>query len=172
MTDLIKYISAKRLMERWKLEPLELKQLPIRGYIKKHLYSYPIYEGIHEHEYEYVEVHLAGLSHNDFLKCQFKLSDVYALEEKHSEFFGEKKPKNDDSKEKKSRPNQLAKEKCREIAEKLWKEHYIISKEMADRPEIKKFAGSYTLEQRRRWICDLAPEELKKGGTPKRKSSK
>jgi hypothetical protein len=70
------------------------------------------------------------------------------------------------------RPNQKAKIKCREIAEELWEKHYIRSKEMANRPELIEVAGVYTLEVRRRWICDLAPPELRKGGAPKKKQSK
>lgn len=89
MEDLIKYISAKRLMERWNLEPLELKQLPIRGYIEKYIGSYWIDQGIEDHIFEMVEVHINSFDPDTLLRCQFKLSDVYALEENHRELFGE-----------------------------------------------------------------------------------
>jgi hypothetical protein len=71
--------------------------------------------------------------------------------------------------DKKLRPNQEARIKCREIAKELWKKHHIVSKEMAGRPEIVEVGRDWTLECRRRWICDLAPDELKKGGRPKEK---
>jgi len=171
MTDLFKYISAEDLMERWGLKPYQLQQLPIRGYIKKYLHSYYTEPGVPEHEYEKVAIYIGDLDPDTLLRCQFKLSDVRALEEELPE-LGKKNPKKDDSKEKKKRPSQLAKKQCREIAGKLWKEHYIISKEMAGRPEIIKVAGDYAPETRRRWICDLAPKKLQKGGTPTRKSSK
>jgi hypothetical protein len=74
--------------------------------------------------------------------------------------------------QRKKRPNQIAKTKCRDIVKELWKKHYIRSKEMAGRPELLEVAGEYALETRRRWICDLTPPELRKAGRPKKKQPK
>lgn len=93
----------------------------------------------------------------------FKMEDIKQFEEKYG------KSKLTDSDKKKLRPNQLAKEKCREVAKELWEKHHIRSKEMAGRPEVIEVAGEYTLETRRRWIHDLAPSELQKPGRPPKK---
>jgi len=64
---------------------------------------------------------------------------------------------------KKSRPEQLAKEKCRAVAKELWAQEveppYTRSTDMSKRPElVEASGGAYQPETIRRWIANLAPD--------------
>ncbi len=70
-----------------------------------------------------------------------------------------------ESAEKKLRPNQEARIKCREVAKKLIIKHTQMGiDEMADHPEIKEHGGNWTRRTRHEWICDLFPIERRQPG--------
>jgi len=196
MKNIIGWITKKRLMSRWDLDDFELFQIISSGVLPVYLdfgsfasdseleqlrkvkYGEDIkaeskerWKAFYsEKETERVKYHYSQLSFESFERghfsdsdLRFKMEDILRLEKEYG------KPEQTEYSKKKLRPSQLAKEKCREVAKELWKKYPIRSKEMAGRPEVIKDAGEYTLETRRRWICDLAPSELRKPGRPPKK---
>lgn len=81
---------------------------------------------------------------NELTSCLFKKNDVSGKPET--------KP------EKKLRPEQLAKQKCRKLAKAFWEQNPDITiKAMSKKPELQKACdGAYTDQTRYRWINDLA----------------
>jgi hypothetical protein len=75
---------------------------------------------------------------------------------------------------KKPRPEQLAREKCRAVAKKIWahdKPPYIRSSDMSKRQELVEASeGAWKSGTVRRWISDLAPD--RKPGLRKKKTKK
>jgi hypothetical protein len=111
MDKLLRWISAEHLMERWNLEPYELKQIPIKGYIP----GSP--EQVPDSPFEYIDVGFAAivdidaLPHDLLLNCVFKRSDVYNLEKKHPELRNEEQGQI--SKKEKKELGQLRNEKSK-----------------------------------------------------------
>jgi len=98
----------------------------------------------------------------------FKLSDIKKFESEHPEItadrIDDKKP------EKKLLPSQMHREKCREVAEKLWAEDPTLTiVDMTYKDEINAlFDGkSYVEKTIRKWIKDLNPDRSP-GRRPKR----
>jgi len=99
----------------------------------------------------------------------FRLSDIEDFESEHPEIIADRI---DDKKpEKKLRPNQVHRIKCREVAEKLWAEDPTLTiVDMTYKDEINAlFDGkSYVEDTIRNWIKDLNPNRSP-GRRPKRK---
>jgi hypothetical protein len=122
----------------------------------------------HELNFQYMLslVHGKILDLSDLL---FRLSDTKEYESEYPEIVAgridDKKP------EKKQRPSQIHKEKCREVAEKLWGEDPTLTiVDMTYRDEINAlFDGKiYTEKTIRKWIKDLNPDSSP-GRRPKKK---
>jgi hypothetical protein len=92
------------------------------------------------------------------MRYYFRLSDVEKLEK---EYRFESENSRETKKEKKLRPNQRHKKRCREIAERLWKvDSEITIADMAFHDEITTaFDGKMYAEKTiRNWIKDLCPD--------------
>jgi hypothetical protein len=98
----------------------------------------------------------------------FRLSNIEDLESEHPEIIPEQA--DDKEPEKKKRPSQIHREKCREMAEKLWDEDPTLTiVDMTYKDEINAlFDGkSYVEKTIRKWIKDLNPDRSP-GRRPKR----
>lgn len=93
MVSPIKDISVKKLMERWDLELAEFRQVPIKGYISMFRGVYPVFDP-QEYPSDRIDemvskdeeiVDIGALTYESLMRCRFKLSDVYEMEEKYSE---------------------------------------------------------------------------------------
>jgi hypothetical protein len=93
------------------------------------------------------------------LDLLFRLSDVEEFESEHPEIVSYRIQAK--KSEKKLRPNQLHKLKCREVAQKIWKEDPSITiADMIHKDEINEVCDGkvYTEKTIRNWIKDLCPD--------------
>ena len=148
-------IRGRILMEKWQLDDLELFNIAWNnnwGIVDP--FCFPMKYNLY-----YVISHEEGINISEVF---FRRSDVEEFQTKQKGLL----PYLNLKSKKKLRPNQIAKEKCREIAKKLWdgNPEFTIAK-MITLKEIrevcKKRDGNYFVENTiRGWIKDLCPNRL------------
>jgi hypothetical protein len=159
-------IDEGQILERWGIAGIELWNLveecdldvvdPVGTKI----------QDFHNHELQ-----LLSYTGYEEVSWYFRLSDIEGIE---SQYGFEPKEDSGVSKQRKPRPSRVAKERCREVAAKIWEEDPDITiRGMSERPEIlevtKRPDGLYYLERTiRGWIKDLCPNRSP-GRRPKKK---
>jgi hypothetical protein len=94
---------------------------------------------------------------NKYKDCLFKRDEVIKFEKKHE--LGKTKKKG------KKRPDQEARDECREIAKKLRTKYPDMPIfQMKNHPEIMEVGKEWMPSTRHRWICDLFPAHLRRPG--------
>jgi len=110
---------------------------------------------------------LIGNGTLDVSELLFRLSDIEEFESDHPEIIPEQP---DEKPKKKQRPNQIHREKCREVAQRLWEESPTITiADMAYKDEIIEACNGkvYAEKTIRNWTNDLCPDR-----SPGRRSKK
>ena len=155
-------IRGEDLMARWQKHEGEIRSI---------MFTHGL-DVIDPFGHELNSQHILSLVHEktiDLSDLLFRLSDIKELESEHPEIIADR---TDDKKpEKKLRPSQIHKIKCRELAQKLWEENPTITIiDMAYKDEINDlFDGrSYADKTIRNWIKDLCPDRSP-GRRPKKK---
>jgi len=187
MSKIITHITGKKLMERWNMDGYDVLQV-----MKKVNHSpedweskNPLSDGSFNTKVGFAELLIAKDIPKDLdikiSSFQFALSRIEEIEKKFN-FLPEKQtdpyPKEESQADeglikKKLRPNQRAKNKCREVARNLIKRNPTITIAAAIRHEdmievLKKKDGSLYLDDTvRGWIKVLWPEKLRKPGRRK-----
>jgi hypothetical protein len=153
-----KVIDEAGLMERWGMSKIELWEMQISCSLSV---ADPLGKIIQDFDWVIDRFPIERTSHGDLI-VYFKLSDIEKIEKEYGI-----EPKTSPiivTKEKKLRPVQLHRIKCREVAEKLWGKHPNMTiADMIEQKEIlsvsKKTNGKYYLEKTiRNWINDLCPD--------------
>jgi hypothetical protein len=186
LTSSLRWLNASDLMSRWEISNIELANLILNHglppcnpdlqpidiiKVKKELDE-------HYHDYdEYKEIVPKVTIDTDFIlerleKYWFNLLDIEIFEKENSRVqnTNEQLVEND----KKLRPNQRHRERCRAIAELLWKMNPEITiADMAHKDEINGIACEnrippYSEDTIRDWINDLSPNR-KPGRRPTKK---
>ena len=93
-TKLFKYISGTRLMERWGLDLVEIRQILLQQYEEKHYYDWVFPD---DNEQVKPQIGLAGtniveafsipVNEDDFKKICYKLADIEKFEHEHPEII-------------------------------------------------------------------------------------
>jgi hypothetical protein len=148
-------IRGKDLMARWKMHDAQIFRVMFNAELA----------AIDSFGHDLDSIRIFSLLNDntfDLSYLLFRLSDTKEFESEHPEIVSgridDKKP------EKKLRPNQIHKIKCREVAQRLWEENPAITiREIGDMPEImevsKRTDGNYYSEKTiRNWIKDLCPD--------------
>jgi hypothetical protein len=172
MDSSLRWINAKKLKDRWKMNDFEIARILLEFDIKA-------YDTKEERE-------IAIKANNNYLDFCFDESPAYIQENyytiadvisklqylmfnlSHIELFDKEQLNNDninfqpDGKvEIKLRPSQKHKERCRAVAELIWKSTPDITiDDMSRKDEINGIAcekNDYTVDTIRRWIKDLCP---------------